>query len=723
MRALRALLATLVLAAAVFVPALGGNTHARAAEPEALVSITLASFDPALPKRDGTITITGEVKNTSDKRLERPRAYFWRNQAPITDREGFDAALESSSNEPLGARVIENGSIENLFSHDKPYLEIGGQAAFTLKVKVADLDLSPTSGVYLMGVHVLQNDAPVAIGRSRLFVPILAKAPRNSLQMTSVVALSSRPSLLRPATPAGKAMFADDHLSKEIRSGGRLDTLLKAAGENNASFAVDPALVEELQAMKGGYQVLDGAADGPGKSDAERWLDSFSRVLDSQDGYRLLYGSLDVAALSHAGRTDVIQSSESAAKTVTLTASLPLLIWPGSGAADGSTLADTATAEPAALLLSDSSTRATEPLLRSGAGPVVVNYTSTAYGGGPGPDPSDDSVHLQQRLLADSWIQASTEPAGATLGHVRLISTAAQAESDDEAVKAPWFRQSTLTQLLRSTPTPWNGELRYSDSNRNKELSAAQLSELGALSRAWSTWQDLLVDRTAAKANADAAVARAASVKRRGTESAYAAFVAPQLSDLDSKLNAIVISRNRRVLTPKSGASFPITIRNTLPPSGNPATPNVNAVRVKLVFTSTNSQRLTVQPIALTDPILAGDNIQARALVEAKTNGTVQVIAQLYTSSGAPVGEPATIDVQATEAGTVGWLIAIGAGIVLIGTTALRIRQVTRERARAAAQADREAAANPANGAPLGATRSAPAVDTRSPDQSESIDV
>lgn len=722
MRAVRALLATLVLITAVCGPALVVPVRAHAAEPEALVSITLDSFVPALPKRDGTITITGEVKNTSKRRLERPRAYFWRNQAPITDREGFDAALESASNEPLGARVIQDGAIANLFVDAKPYLEAGGKADFSLTAKVSDLDLSPTSGVYLMGVHVLQNDAPVAIGRSRVFVPILAKAPRNSLQLTSVVALSSRPSLLRPASSTDKATFADDHLAKEIRSGGRLDTLLKAAAESNVSFAVDPALVEELQAMKGGYQILNGAKDGPGRSDAERWLGTFTRVLGTQDGYRLLYGSLDVAALSHAGRADVIQSSEAAAKTVSLTASLPLLIWPGGGAADEQTLVDAATAKPAAVLLSDSSTRATEPLLRSAAGPAVVNYTSSAYGGGPGPDPSDDPVHLQQRLLADSWIQASTEPAGTTLGHVRLISTPTQATSDDEAVKAPWFRPSTLSQLLRSTPAPWDGALRYSDSNREKELSAAQLNELDALSKTWSTWQDLLVDRTAAVASADAAIARASSVKLRGAEESYAAFVAPQLSDLGHKLDAIVISRNRRVLTPKSGASFPITIRNTLPASDNPDNPNLNAVRVKLIFTSTNSQRLTVQPIELTDPILAGDNIQKGALVEAKTNGTVRVIAQLYTSSGAPVGEPVTIDVQATEAGTVGWLIALGAGIVLIGTTALRIRQVTRERTRAAAQADSEAVADHPNGS-LDATRSAPAVDTTSPDQSESIDV
>jgi hypothetical protein len=159
------------------------------------------------------------------------------------------------------------------------------------------------------------------------------------------------------------------------------------------------------------------------------------------------------------------------------------------------------------------------------------------------------------------------------------------------------------------------------------------------------------------------------------------------------------------VLTPQSRVSFPVTIRNTLKPADE-AESAANQVRVQLRFSSANAQRLTVQPIELTT-IEAGQSVQATAVVDARTNGTVRVTAQLYTDSGRPVGRPALIDVKATQAGTVGWFIAVGAGIVLIGTTALRIRQVARARARAAALASRE---------PLAATRSAPAQDVSTGD-------
>ncbi len=50
------------------------------------------------------------------------------------------------------------------------------------------------------------------------------------------------------------------------------------------------------------------------------------------------------------------------------------------------------------------------------------------------------------------------------------------------------------------------------------------------------------------------------------------------------------------------------------------------------------------------------------------------------TESGRPVGRPFDIEVQVTQNGTTGWAIAVAAGIVLIATTFLRIRQVARER-------------------------------------------
>ena len=55
--------------------------------------------------------------------------------------------------------------------------------------------------------------------------------------------LTSRPSLLRTG------YFLDDHLVDELSGSGRLTRLLEAAGAKGTSFAIDPALVQEVQTM------------------------------------------------------------------------------------------------------------------------------------------------------------------------------------------------------------------------------------------------------------------------------------------------------------------------------------------------------------------------------------------------------------------------------------------------------------------------------------------
>ena len=155
----------------------------------------------------------------------------------------------------------------------------------------------------------------------------------------------------------------------------------------------------------------------------------------------------------------------------------------------------------------------------------------------------------------------------------------------------------------------------------------------------------------------------------------------PQQGILNEILfNKIRVSSSAHVSTiAREGVVFPITIQNDLEAT-DPAN-NGNAVRLQLVFESDNSQRLSIKSIKA--PLVrAQDSVTENAEVTAKANGTVPVRAQLKTQSGHDVGRPFTIDVQVTQNGTTGWAIAIAAGIVLAGSTALRIRQVSKERAK-----------------------------------------
>jgi hypothetical protein len=657
---------------------------AVAAEPVASVAITLTSMEPELPTRDGEVTVTGRVTNITKERLYRLEALFWRNQAPILGRDGLEQALASESNDPLGARHI--GAFQDLFTAAKPYLEPNASVDFRLRAKVTDLELSPTEGVYLMGVHVLQRGNNVAIGRARTLVPVLAAKPSSSLTMTSLVVLNSRPSLVR------KGVLSDDHLAAEVGQNGRLTALLKAAEPPRTSFAVDPALIRELQTMAGGYQVLDSegtTSAGTGQTDAARWLESFEFLKSSHDGFQLLYGSPDIAALVHDGQVGVLSDAANANKLVEATRSLPLLVLPAGGTADAATAEAAAALQPTAVLIADTSARGPAPLLAGPNQVPIVRYARAVEDGGPGPDPRNTAVQTRQRMLTDTWIEATAARDNLARGQVRLISTAVQAADGAPELKAPWLKTLTLSELLRSTPTAWSMKFHYSEAAQSAQLTKGQLTSLSRFEWSNDTYADLLVDPTTARAEGSAAVALAASAKWRRNDEARRAFLGPQQAALDEiLLDRIQIRSSPRVQTvAREGVEFPITITNTLEADGSG--PDAGAVKVSLVFNSENRQRLTIKTIKAPQ-IRAQDSFTGNAEVTAKANGVVPVTAQLMTESGRPIGRPFDIEVQVTQNGTTGWAIAIAAGIVLVGTTFLRIRQVAKERATAASDKSAE---------------------------------
>ena len=374
------------------------------------------------------------------------------------------------------------------------------------------------------------------------------------------------------------------------------------------------------------------------------------------------------------------------------TEDLPLLVLPTGGAADTATLQAAEALEPKAILLSDLATRGAGPLLQTSAGTPVLTYTAGGLGGGPGPDPREDAVHIQQRSLATSWVETSSA-GGAGAAQVHLVRTKAQATSTGQA-DPPWSKATPLGSVLDRSPARWNGDLRYPGSAADDELTPAQLAAVARLVSSERTWHDLLAHddaADAAEAEGDAAAARAASGSWRGQRAASVAYLRPQQDSLDTRLtDQVRISSLRKVSTvAQQGVEFPITIRTDLAPLGDGGTGDPAAIQVYLAFQSDNDSRLTVTSISAdTIGVLAPDSgFTGNAKVRARANGTVPVVAQLYTESGRKVGRPVSIEVRVTQNGTTGWAIAVVAGIVLAASTTWRIRQISRERARAEAAA------------------------------------
>ncbi|HMS36425.1 MAG TPA: DUF6049 family protein, partial [Arachnia sp.] len=104
-------------------------------------------------------------------------------------------------------------------------------------------------------------------------------------------------------------------------------------------------------------------------------------------------------------------------------------------------------------------------------------------------------------------------------------------------------------------------------------------------------------------------------------------------------------------------------------------------VTVGVRFTSDAPQRVRVpdnEPIVLPP----GEPVTINITPEADANGVALVEAQIITRGGIPVGKPTTIEITATNFGSIGWLIIVASGAVVLGGTAWRIRAVRREQAR-----------------------------------------
>ena len=707
-------------------------TPAQAASPESWLSVSIDSMSPAVPERDGTVRLGGTVRNTSDVTLTRLQAVLWRSLDPIQDREGMQQALIAKSNEPLGSRVKPQTIFENIPSDDDQTLSPGESTDFDLTADVEEMELPDEDGVYLVGVQVrgrveAGGDDEI-LGRGRIFMPLLAAAAQQPdddsdpdagpgtaanddlvpQQLTSVVLLNSRPSLIRTG------VLADDHLAAEVATGGRLRALLEAAGRPGVTYAVDPAMVEELETMRRGYQVLgprDAVTTGTGSVVAARWLDDFARLRARGDGYRTLYASPDLTALTHASEQEIIAESKAAGNAVETTKALPLLVLPGAGRADGDTMAVAGTLGAKVILVSENTARANTPLLSVGGVTPVVTYSATDLTGGPGPSPRRTPVKIRQRALAESWLAADDASEDEPAAQVRLISSANQAAAVP-AAGTPFLLPRTLSDLLTGTPSTWDEDFAYGNKARAAELDDGQLAEIAALRETYTTYVDLFVDPQRAATQRQAVLPRAASSLWRGEQEAFGRYTQAADDDVSDAIgDKIFIVVTPRVQTTGRAAAFPITVRNKLPASDTD--PELNAIKLELRFTSVNSQRLTVAPIKIPN-LRAGSSQTENAQVQAETNGAVQVTAALYTATGRRVGEAKPILVNATQAGTIGWIIAIVSGVVLVGATAFRIRQVAKERSAESDTDTATAAGTEGEPAPLVVSRP-PVEDSESP--------
>lgn len=621
------------------------------------VSVSLDKLDPTTVAASGPLTLSGTVTNTTDTAIGNVSVVLWRDKGPITNVDALKLTLDDSNDNREVPVTSDGGTAKIGLLPPRTTVQFTVYADFATGTD--PLQLSSPGTVSVVGVNVLGANGDT-IGSSRV---LMANPSAAGYQATTVVQLSSAPSLV--GTESGRAVFSDDHLSQEIAAGGRLDLLAQLAEQDDVSAVIDPLLWDELSTMAGGYSVrqADGSVKaGESSAVAGGFLSRLRTLAQNGRCYRSLYGVLDLQAAHSARRADLLTSAIDAVPSSHPLAPLPLVVLPSQGSLTRELLAFMAPAKPELVLTGNLDTNTVVASTESGEKLVAVH--SAINSGGPGPEPSDDLVHRAGRLQSEQLLSsAQNTPA------VNVVSSADQARA--ELAAASGRHRVSLRDLLtehQATRVTLNAPVAVSPPQAliTAEQTARDSEALVTAVTGTTTGLDM-----------DAVTLRAWSASFASGDQATA-YLAAATRDVTAKINggAVSVHISSQLVVPTEATQLPISLTNSMKLTA----------RVRVHFSSDNPQRVSIpdtEVIAL-DP---GESATVRISPVASGNGTVAMHAIITGANGTalPLAEPVQFVVTANSAGRAGWLIIIASGVVLLGATALRVRQVRHEKARAAA--------------------------------------
>ena len=634
--------------AAVGLLSLVNPVPARAATLQ--VSFTVTSLAVSGPKAKDEVTVQGTVTNTGDTPAFGVQVLLWSSRDAIRDLPTLRQAGTNAAG--WGARLPINADHYAVITTSAVGFAPGASRQIELRATLEDLGFTSTGAVYAFGADVIASPDAGAnyatVGQLRTFVPLPGKTP---VPITSVVLLTAAPTKLIDN------LFRDDSLTTELSV--RLENLLTAAARPGMGWLIDPALLDEVRDMSDGYQVADGTGTraGAGQDVATAWLARFER-LDRHAGGRTLFASPDVNSGRIARDSELVHRAGAATETVTGVEDLPLVVVPAGYILPAATYGYLADSGAEAIIASNAT--AAGALQSGDAEPRVLATSALAPG-----TPQTPAIERHQLAYAAAVI------AGAK-GQVRLIGGLGDL-AEDQATTTPWMVRRDLGSLLASTPGVANVAL---GTDKPPRLDAGQLEAIKRLTGQFDAYGDL-VPESALIDQADAAITRTTSTAWIGNSAGFDA----QLDGLAALVGgpemgrSVTLDASHRFLMSSRTNQFPVTVTNHLS----------EEIRVQVVVRTDNPQRLTVPPSELVT-VAPGQGVTVNIRPEATSNGLVTARAYVATADGHRVSADTSIIVEITDLGVVAWIIVGVSGLVLVGATAWRIRQVRRRTAAAQTQ-------------------------------------
>lgn len=651
-RLLSRLAAALVVGAVAFGGALQGATPASAetdapTDAEGTVTLGFATSSGATIAPGGSLLGSVTIDNGTDAALSAGTVVLEVNPTALADGTRLDAWLDAGS---------AAGSFRPVASEASAAVA-GGDVART------DLVADPTTLETLTpGVYPLRARLIGAVGEDSSGPPVAEEPVATSVLV--VTDTDRRSGVLVPitATPADGALLTADELSELTADGGALTGQLDAVTGTTAALAVDPAIPAAIRML---------GTRAPATATA--WLTRLEAL--PNDTFALQFADADPATQAHGdlatlltapALAPLLQQGDFPASTPSPAPSPTPTGTPEPALPDNAELSAIAGAQPGILWprgdLTDADIAQFATVL-GGRTTTIVPSTSVAQGG-----VTHGTVSGQDVLVTDA--AASTR-----------LSAAVEAVDEGTRQRELAAVAGHLFYAAQNTPLVLLG-LERSETRSpvalREALTAFASADARPLAAANAPATAVTLTGTADAARSDALHTMLQDEKRITTFSAIldepAVLLVPEririlraigvgldeeefatarsrrADQVATTLSSVSIQQPQPVQLFTSAAPLPVWVRNGLP----------WPVNVSLA-SDPSSPRLDVQPITSVTAGAAGST-RVNIPIEARVaSGDVRVAFQLYSPSGAPIGESAVADVTLRA----DWE---GIGLVILGS-------------------------------------------------------
>jgi hypothetical protein len=670
----------------------GQQAQGQQARADGRVSVAIESVSPQWATPNHSVTVTGIVRNGTATAQQGLAVQLRSSAAPLGNRDdlGLYAAGAYPADYPVGTPVPLPAGVAP-----------GGSAHWTVTLQPSAIGMNQF-GVFPLAAQVL-TIAGVPAATERTFLPFWPGAAAS--QGTARLSVGWVWPLIDQPNQAACPALLGTGLAGSVTAGGRLGGLLAAGRSYSAAahltWAIDPALVQNVKAMTHPYSVGGGALCGgataePASRAAGTWLSQLSAATSGQQVFLTPYADVDVAALSHDGLDEDLRSAFTEGRTVGqqdlhLPASSDTIAWPTDGLADAGVLGSLAINGISTVVLDSgvmppsaqpppSYTPSAQASAASGVGSslhvLLADHTITQILGSAATG-AGASFATGQRFLAETAMIVAESPSRArsiVVAPPRQWSPAPGLAASllGETVHAPWLKPTSLA-ALAAVRHPSGQVARQAPpahrANRH-ELSPAYLAQVKRLDEVIRQQASIFTPPDPGYLSAAIATLES-SAWRRGRAQADLA------QDLVRRVLAYVTAQGKKISIIDSGqitlggssGKVPISITNRL----------AQTVQVRLRATVPSlpghpgDKGLTIGSFDNLVVVPAGKTMTIRMPVHAATVGVSDVSLALYSPDGRLLpGTQVELAVHATRFGTLALVIMCAALAVFVLASAAR---------------------------------------------------